>query len=310
MIKPITNANIKSGFRGVIDSASLKYKQELVKGIQERYQFTPKLENFTSILSPEELKGFLKLFKTKPFNLGKREPDCFGSDLEFDNVKNGTHRINLHIHTRNSDGRMNVDEFLSQSAKYADKVANIKSSNNLPYFVASITDHNDFKGTQETIAQIVEEPEKYKNFRFVAGCEFMFLDEDSGFKYPAFEAVGLGFNPFDKELLKNLQTFNSISIIDKIKEFGGILSYAHPIKLLQGNGLDKKFIEYLKKIGINGIESNYQYLNFKNTSELKEEIRRARKIAKEFDLWETGGTDSHCKNIFHPRAQDILDELV
>ena len=68
MVKPIINANIKSGFKGRVDSASLKYKQELAKGIQESFQFTPKIENFTSILSPEELKSFLKLFKTKPFN--------------------------------------------------------------------------------------------------------------------------------------------------------------------------------------------------------------------------------------------------
>ena len=43
---------------------------------------------------------------------------------------------------------------------------------------------------------IAEEPKKYKNFKFIPGCEFLFLDNNSGFRFPAFEAVGLGFNPF------------------------------------------------------------------------------------------------------------------
>lgn len=310
MVRVQVETSIKSGFRGMLTSSDLKYKQALVDGIRDKYQFTPRIKNLTSVLAPNELKGFLKLFPRKSFDLGRRMQDKFGSEGEFEYVKNGVHRINLHLHTKHSDGSMSVDEYLDQAKRYSDKVAKTKSSNCLPVFISSITDHNKLEGSQEAIAQIAEEPEKYKNFRFVAGCEFMFLDESSGFKFPAFEAVGLGLNPFDSELSNNLQSLNSISIIDKIKEFGGILSYAHPIRFCQGNGLDKKFIEYLTKIGINGIESNYQYLNFKNTPEIKEEITKSKKIAKEFNLWETGGTDSHCKNIFHHRAEKILDELI
>ena len=75
------------------------------------------------------------------------------------------------------------------------------------------------------------EPEKYKNFRFVAGCEFMFLDENSGFKYPAFEAVGLGINPFCEELLEKLGKFNPINIINSKKRTYKIL----PIVIMRAN---------------------------------------------------------------------------
>ena len=310
MVRVQLETNIKSGFRGMLTSSDLKYKQALVNGIREKYQFTPKIKNLTSVLAPNELKGFLKLFPRKSFDLGRRIQNKFGSEGEFEYVKNGVHRINLHLHTKHSDGRMNVDEYLDQARKYSDKVAKTKSSNCLPVFISSITDHNKVEGSQEAIAQIAEDPDKYKNFRFVAGCEYMFNDETSGFEFPAFEAVGLGFNPFDKELLEKISDFNNINIIDKIKEFGGILSYAHPIRFCQGNGMNIDFIKYLKNIGINGIESNYQYLNFCNTPEIKEEIKKSHTIAKEFDLWETGGTDSHCKNIFHHRAEKILDELI
>ena len=310
MIPTITNNTYQKSFKGNLSPLDLKYKKALIKGIQETYQFTPKLENMDSILAPGELKTFLKLLPQKAFNVGKRSDDLFSSTSEFKNVKKGKFQINLHLHTRHSDGSMSVEDFLDQSARYADKVAQNKDVNGIPFYISSITDHNDFEGSKEAVAAIVEDPKKYKNFKFIPGCEFLFLDNNCGFIFSSFEAVGLGFNPFDKELLSKLCNFNEISIIDKIKEFGGILSYAHPLRFCQGNGMDIDFIKYLKRIGIDGIESNYQYLNFKNTPELKNEIKRSKEIAHNFDLWETGGTDTHSRNIFHSRAGKILDKLI
>ena len=159
----------------------------------------------------------------------------------------------------------------------------------------------------EFIAMIADNPKKYKNFKFAAGCEFMFLDEQSGFKFPAFEAVGLGINPFSQELLKKISAFNPIKLINKIKEFGAILSYAHPARFAQGNGVHPDFIKYLKRIGINGIESNYQYIGIKSSPELSAQICESKRIAAENDWFETGGTDTHGKNIFHQKAQKIID---
>ncbi|MCM1003226.1 MAG: hypothetical protein NC408_02675 [Candidatus Gastranaerophilales bacterium] len=274
----------------------IRYKQALIRGIQERYQFTPKIEALNSVLSPNELKVFLRNIPSRFFDVGD----------SFENVREGNYRVNLHTHTIKSDGSMTPLEYLEQSVRYADKAAKIKKDNFPPY-ISATTDHNNFEASQEVIAMIADEPEKYKNFRFAAGCEFMFLDEESGFKYPAFEAVGLGVNPFAKLFLDK---FNPINIINKIKEFGAVLSYAHPIRYCQGNGQTQAFIDYLKRIGIDGIESNYQYVGFCESSELSEQILESKRIAKENNLFETGGTDTHGSNIFHARAQKILDTLI
>ena len=270
----------------------LGYKEALIQGIQRRYQFTPKVEALNSVLSPDELKLILRRVPASFYDVGD----------SFENVKSGNYKINLHVHTEKSDGSMTSQEYLEQSVRYADKIGG--------NYISATTDHNNFEASQEVIAMIADEPEKYKNFRFVAGCEFMFLDENSGFKYPAFEAVGLGINPFCEELLEKLGKFNPINIINKIKEFGAILSYAHPIRYCQGNGVQADFIEYLKRIGINGIESNYQYIGFKDTPELRNQIAESKSIAQKNNWFETGGTDTHGDNIFHSKAQKILDELI
>ncbi len=274
----------------------LIYKQALIRGIQERFQFTPKVDDLKSVFAPGELKTFLRSVPSSFYDVGD----------SFENVRSGKFRVNLHVHTNKSDGTMTPLEYLEQSAHYSNKIV----SDNLPSYVSAVTDHNNFEASQEIVAMIADEPEKYKNFRFVAGCEFMFLDEDNGFRFPAFEAVGLGINPFSKELLQVLDKFNPINIIKKIKEFGAVLSYAHPIRYCQGNGQTPEFINYLKRIGIDGIESNYQYVGFAKIPEISEQIAESRRIAKENNLFETGGTDTHGKNIFHTSAQKIFDTLI
>lgn len=277
--------------------SSVSYKNTLIQGIQRRFQFTPKIEDLDSILTPFELKEFLR----------KIPADFFDVGADFKNVKTGNFRVNLHAHTRKSDGSMSPEEYLEQSVRYADKIAKLKERDSFPFYISATTDHNNCEASQEVIAMIADNPKKYKNFKFAAGCEFMFLDEQSGFKFPAFEAVGLGINPFSQELLKKISAFNPIKLINKIKEFGAILSYAHPARFAQGNGVHPDFIKYLKRIGINGIESNYQYIGIKSSPELSAQICESKRIAAENDWFETGGTDTHGKNIFHQKAQKIID---
>lgn len=297
-------------FKHKLQSVDMKYKHALVAGIQDVFQFTPKLENLDSIVTPNQLKTLLKRLSRENFSLGKVAFRKEATIEDFNNILDGTHCVNLHIHTNNSDGSMNVEEYLDQASKYGDKLALINKDNKSPYYISSITDHNNVKGVQKAIAQIAEDPKRYKNFKFVPGCEFMFLDDNSGFKYSAFEALGFCFNPFDAEILEKLGKFNPVKLIQKIKEFGGILSYAHPVRHCQGNGVEPVFVDYLKKIGINGIETNYQYLTFEKDKEVLDTIEYAQKIAKKNQFWETGGTDTHSGNIFTYKAQRFMDKLL
>ena len=311
MINSISGyASFKPTFKQNLHPIDVKYKNAIIKGIQDKFQFSPKLKDLDSVMGPFEFKELLKKLKPQNFSLGKI---AYGNTVtleDFENINTGLHCVNLHIHTKSSDGSMSVEEYLQQANNYGNKLKKLNNPNSLPYYIGSITDHNNINGVQDAVARIADESITYKNLKFITGCEFLFLDKDCGFKYPAFEALGYCFNPFDKELQNSLSKFISINLIEKIKEFGGILSYAHPIRYCQGNGTNPKFIDYLKKIGIDGIESNYQYLTFKTDKELLNMINGIKKIAVKNGFWETGGTDSHCSNIFHHKAQNFLDELI
>ena len=291
----------KINFKHNLHPKDLSYKQALVRGVQFKFQFTPKLESLNSILAPNEFRAKLKELPASVFKMGKRLLGTFDSPNEFDNVKNGSYRANLHVHTKHSDGEMSVSDYLEQSVKYADKVAQ-KDKNG--FYLSSITDHNNIEGVQKVIAMIADEPEKYKNFKFIPACEFMFSNK------VLFEAIGYGFNPFDAELLNKISDFNPISLIDKIKEFGGFLSYAHPLRYCQPFDMSPTFIEYIKKLGIEGIESNYQYTGVLFNSKFLQDMEQVKSIAKENNFIETGGNDTHCNNIFGNRAKNILDELI
>jgi histidinol phosphatase-like PHP family hydrolase len=258
-----------------------------------------------SILAPDELKALLKKFTPDDYSFGKPANENTPLNEIFENVINGKYRVNLHLHTNNSDGKMTAEEFLAQSVKYADKVAE-KINDNKPPYTSAITDHNNIEGVKKVIALIAQTPEKYKNFRFAAGCEFMFFDDEHGLKKPTYEAVGLGFNPFDEELNESLSDKNSTELISKIKDSGGVVSYAHPLRFCQGQEMSEDFIKYLLSTGINGIETNYQYL-FRNMEQVLKQKDKIYEIAKKNNWFETGGTDTHAKNIFHPKAEPVLD---
>lgn len=310
MIKLDTKPQYQPIFKGKLHPLDLRYKQLLREGIQDTFQFSPKIEALDSIVGPMELKILLKKFTKDHFATGTRTLNKMSSSNMFDNVRSGNFQVNLHVHTRKSDGCMTPQEYLEMSNRYANKVAQINPKSNIPAYTSATTDHNNFDAAKEIIASIAEEPQKYKNFKFVPGCEFMFNDASSKFKFTAFEGVGLSFNPFDKELQSKVSQFNSIELIKDVKKDGGIVSYAHPIQRLQGNGCKPEFIKYLKSKGIEGIEANYQYNNFVYDKKLQNEIKNSQKIAEEFDLYKTGGTDSHSKNIFGARALEIIDELI
>lgn len=289
-------------FKANLCPKDLRYKRALIAGIQEKFQFTPKITALNSVVAPFELKQLLKKFSSKHFNTGsiyeKTAPEYM-----FENVISGKFRVNLHTHTTKSDGLMTPLEYLEQSKKYSDKVAQLTACDGLPPYTSATSDHNNMDATQEIIAMIADEPKKYKNFRFVPGCEFMFFDKNNGFRFPDFEALGLGINPFSKEILEKLSKFNPVELIKTLRKDGAVVSYAHPIRYCQRNGYEQKFIEYLKRLGVNGIESNYQYIGLKNPEELSSQIEKVKLIAQQNNFFETGGTDTHAKNIFHQKAQ-------
>lgn len=258
------------------------YKKALQKGLADTFNINCKIEDMESIAGPFELMGIIK--KLKPENYAPGE----------------NFRANFHLHTNASDGSMTVDEFLNNCLDWVKKLrSNNKNSDGLPLFSAAITDHDRVINAKKAIAEIVKNPKEFKDFKFAAGCEFMFNGEFSG-KEMGFEAVGLGFNPFDRKLdrlMKGFSSDNKFSDIPDIKASGGVLSWAHP--LISPSRVNEAFMTFLKKIGIGGVEANYQYLGFKK--EYINEVKASTGIealVKKLGMFRTGGTDSHRHNIF------------
>lgn len=257
----------------------LAYKKNLQQGLKDSFDIKCKIEDLASIAGPIELKEIITNLKSFQYKVGEN------------------FRANFHLHTIASDGDLTPKEFLEQCKEWANHIFKTKSTkDNLPPFSAAITDHDRVKSVKETIALISQSPDEYKNFKFITGCEFLF---HSGTKIQTcFEAIGLGFNPFDKELqhlMKGFDSNNNISDAQKVINAGGILSWAHPLN--SPDKITNKFFEFLNSCGIQGIEANYQYPKIDEEYTNKAQ-RLLTPIIEKFKPFLTGGTDSHKKSIF------------
>lgn len=305
MLNSISGYNFnKPTFKQNLHPVDLKYKQALIRGVQTKFQFTPRIEALEPILAPQEFKNILKRIPEYFFKVGDlAKENEFVKNIE--NIKNKLFRINLHTHTVNSDGNLTSEKFLEQSKMYADKIAENKKDS-FPAYISSVTDHNNFKSSQEVVAMIADDPAKYKNYKFVVGCEYLFEDKNRGM----FEALAYGFDPFDEYIEAKTTKYNSLTLIEKLKEYDGVLSYAHPLRYCQGIDITQEFIDYIKNNGVDGMESHYQYIGINHDKDFLEDISCIKKIAKENNFIETGGTDSHVSNIFCFQAEEFLDDIL
>ena len=224
----INYLNNQIPFKGINYPQDLKYKKALQKGLKDSFGINCKIEHLNPIAGPEEVKSIISKLKPFQYEVGEN------------------FRANFHLHTKASDGNLTPKEFLEQCIDWTNHIFKSRKNNDdLPAFSASITDHDTVKSVKETIALISQNPDKYKNFKFISGCEFLF----HGYKepYSAFEAVGLGFNPFDgniQSMMKGFASNNHISKTKTIINAGGIFSWAHPI--VTPEKINEDFFIFLK----------------------------------------------------------------
>ena len=88
-------------------------------------------------------------------------------------IKNRILRINLHNHTKASDGKLSLLEMLEQARKWADAIAIKNNSNEKSAFVWGLTDHDTMDGAKEVVKIISQNPEKYKNLKIVLGVNLV-----------------------------------------------------------------------------------------------------------------------------------------
>ena len=192
-------------------------------------------------------------------------------------------KVNLHIHSNFSDGLCNFDDL-------------IKQAQNLGLKYISITDHNCIKG-YKTSKYINNPP---KNLTIIKGVEF-----DCIYKMSLLHILGYGIDINNSEInslcAKNeLEQKNDIIrlfksrhpslVIKAIHNAGGIAILAHPCC---SNVINlEHFIKCLIKLGLDGLETRYIYNRFRSIIKFSSN-KLPFKIAKKYNLIQTGGTDEH-----------------
>lgn len=184
--------------------------------------------------------------------------------------------VNLHIHSRYSDGKATFKDLVEQA-----------KAKGLKYF--AITDHNTIQGH-------IENP----NTDAISGVEF-----DVWHKYIFLHLLAYGID-LDNEKMKKFYSKdkrgteadivrifsqrNLKELIEAIHEAGGIAVLAHPC-CCWALSMDK-FVKDLVEMGLDGIEVFYpyprwrKYIKFSSPDSIE-------KIADKYHLIKTGGTDCH-----------------
>lgn len=187
-------------------------------------------------------------------------------------------KINLHIHSTYSDGRVEFNELIKQAKEL-----------NLKYY--SITDHNSIEGYKHL--------EKMPD-GLIVGVEFdcffdlnlpHILGYNVDINNPELNALTTKFEKGIMEVPKRILTSrNPKKVIDAIHSAGGIAVLAHPC-CYWCLSLDR-FIQKLVKMGLDGVEVYYPYDRI--TRIVKFHSRKTvKKLAEKYNLLSTGGEDQH-----------------
>lgn len=191
------------------------YSKGLAESLGKYLDKKVEARNLKSVISGEELLNELKNLKKENFVATK------------ENIEKGIFTADLHSHTVYSDGKGKVEDILNQVAEYADALY----QKNGKKFIFALTDHDAIGGVKEALKLISENPEKYKNVKFVTGSEMSFLikADKNGRPFETSEMLVYGFNPFEKnvnEYFDNLYARRKNMVKNYIEDLNKMFEYA------------------------------------------------------------------------------------
>ena len=186
-------------------------------------------------------------------------------------------RVNLHIHTKYSDGESDFCDIAKQAEGK----------------IIAITDHNTIQGHLDN-----------PNLNVITGVEF-----DVWYKYIFLHLLAYGIDAnaeclqkfyakdkrgTEKDIIRFFSKRNITELINSIHKAGGIAVIAHPA-CCWALSMDR-FIKDLKNIGLDGVEVYYPYPRWRKYMRFAS-VEKIAQIADKYNLIKTGGTDCHSKNI-------------
>lgn len=203
-------SNIKLFSKGIGFSASksiyfedFEYLQELANDMSCELNTMITPNQLKSVMGKEEFLDILPDMKEENFCAYHDEIDSSNKIkriLNQKNIEKGIYKVDLHSHTRFSDGAGDVSQILENITQYANSLHEKTGEK----FIFSITDHDGINGSKEALKLIAENPEKYENIRFVPGIELSFAHETDNPDTPiaVSELLAHCINPYSEKTNK------------------------------------------------------------------------------------------------------------
>ncbi len=188
--------------------------------------------------------------------------------------------VNLHIHTKYSDGEADFLDIIRQAKENA-------------YDAISITDHNTVQGyidnpnLPDFVITGVEFDVWYKYIFLHLLAYGIDVNADCMKKFYATDKKGT-----EKDIIRFFSKRNIIELIEAIHQAGGIAVLAHPACCWAIDA--DNFIKKLKDIGLDGVEIYYPYPRWRKFMKFAP-LETIEQAADKYGLIKTGGTDLHGK---------------
>lgn len=193
-----------------------------------------------------------------------------------DDYKKGL--VNLHIHTKYSDGHGEYRKIVQQAKE-------------IGYKRIAITDHNTVQGHIENtdlldyVIPAVEFDVWYKYIFLHLLAYGIDINAECMHEFYSKDKKGT-----EKDIIRFFSKRNIKKLINAIHQAGGIAVLAHPACCWAINM--EKFVQDLKELGLDGIEIYYPYPRWRKYLKFAP-IDEINKIAEKYNLIKTGGTDFH-----------------
>lgn len=162
-----------------------EYRESLARGLSEYTGKKVNAKNLSCVVNKEEFTDIISGLKRENYICTP------------ENMEKGIFRADLHSHSNFSDGKGDVSQLLDEAAKYGDSLFE-KTKNK---FVFALTDHDGVEGVKKALEIISENPDKFKNIKFVPGAELSYVLKSPKAMTPTKTSEILAYcvNPFDKK---------------------------------------------------------------------------------------------------------------
>ncbi len=193
------------------------------------------------------------------------------------------HRLNFHLHTMYSDGKMQPVDLVQQAI--ALRLSDL-----------AITDHHAIAGyylakqyLDRAISQSVD-PQSLPTL-------WSGIEVNASLIFTEVHILGYGFDPDHEAMHPYLQgkttaglDYQAISVIKAIHLAGGLAVLAHPARYRR---LPEDLIPAAAALGIDGVETYYGYDNSDPWKPSPRQTEEIHDLAESYGLMHTCGTDSH-----------------